>query len=72
GVRSVYTDGKEGLTVRPGDIRDLKDKLKRLAQDRSKLNMMAKEARTKAESRYSLRSIGDKLEKTLKDKSGSK
>jgi glycosyltransferase involved in cell wall biosynthesis len=53
GVRSVFCDGREGLLVKPGNIEDLKDKLKELLSDSDRLAAMAAAARTLTENKYS-------------------
>lgn len=66
GVRSVFTNGKEGLVSRPGDVADLKDKLISLLTDNRRLHAMSKAAVKTVKDKYSRRIVGDKLASVLK------
>lgn len=61
GVRSVFKNGKQGLTVRPGDSLDLAEKILMILEDQKNKNRMGEMARRLAEKRYSWHLAGEKL-----------
>ncbi|MDD5527395.1 MAG: glycosyltransferase family 4 protein [Patescibacteria group bacterium] len=61
GVRKVFTDGAEGLLAKPGDARDLQNKIKFLMENPAKRQAMGEAARELAEEKYSRNKISDKL-----------
>lgn len=65
GVRGVFTDGYEGLSVRPGDVCDLKEKIKNLISDSAVLKIMGKRSRALAESRYSSKVVAKEIRDIL-------
>jgi glycosyltransferase involved in cell wall biosynthesis len=52
GVRSVFTDGQEGLAVRAGDVDDLAEKIFRLSEDEGLREQMGRRARELVLSKY--------------------
>lgn len=67
GVRSVFKDGKQGLAAKPNNVGELKGKIETLLNDEDKLKEMEKDCRELAEKRYSLKSVGDELDRVLKE-----
>lgn len=61
GVRSVFKNGKQGLTVRPNDIEDLSEKLHWLISHDEARRRMGAAARVLVEKRYDWRQVGEKL-----------
>ncbi len=66
GVRSVFSNEKEGLIVEPGNITDLKEKIEIFFKDIDKRKEMETSSRILAEKVYSRNNIGDKLANILK------
>ena len=62
GVRSVVSDGRDGLLVRPGDVDDLVAKIDWLLEDISCQREMGARGREKAEQRYSWPQVVAQLE----------
>ncbi len=62
GVRSVFTDGKEGLVVRVGDAEDLAEKMLRLADDDALRDQMGRRARDLVLSKYQVEVAAKQLE----------
>lgn len=52
GVRSVVSDGMDGLLARPGDMDDLLEKMRALLDDPQRRRMMGLQGRAKVEERY--------------------
>jgi glycosyltransferase involved in cell wall biosynthesis len=52
GVRSVVSDGEDGLLVRPGDVDDLAGKVELLLDDPQRRQEMGRRGRAKVEERY--------------------
>jgi len=52
GVRSVVTNGQDGLLVEPGDVEDLAKKIRMLLDNPSRRREMGAQGRAKAEARY--------------------
>jgi glycosyltransferase involved in cell wall biosynthesis len=52
GVRTVVSDGQDGLLVEPGDVRDLAAKLRLLLDDAPRRKEMGARGRAKVETRY--------------------
>jgi len=63
GVRSVFTDQREGLLVKTGDVSDLRDKLTFILNNETKRRTMAQAARQLAEEKYDAQKMKIKLEK---------
>jgi glycosyltransferase involved in cell wall biosynthesis len=57
GVRSVVTDGKDGLLVQPGSVADLAEKVQRLLHDPSLRQEMGERGRAKVEAAYAWATI---------------
>jgi glycosyltransferase involved in cell wall biosynthesis len=66
GVRKVFTDGREGLLVSPGDAADLKEKIKLLMENPAKRKEMGEAARKLAMDKYDQNKVGNKLNDFLK------
>jgi glycosyltransferase involved in cell wall biosynthesis len=62
GVRSVFTDGQEGLVVRAGDVDDLTDKITALVNDETLRAQMGQRARQLVEQKYLSVQAEQKLE----------
>jgi len=63
GVRSVFTDGKEGYLVKPGNSDDLAEKITRILGDDNLAKRMGQAGRKTAEEKYSWnKSAADLLE----------
>ncbi|OGR00352.1 MAG: hypothetical protein A2505_08480 [Deltaproteobacteria bacterium RIFOXYD12_FULL_55_16] len=62
GVRSVFTDGQEGLVARVGDPGDLADKISRLAEDEALRDRMGRRARELVLKKYQAAVAQQKLE----------
>jgi len=65
GVRTVFRDGLDGLTVEPGNAQDLAEKLAELIGDEPKRSDMGRSARSYAISRYSWEQVESKLKKAF-------
>jgi glycosyltransferase involved in cell wall biosynthesis len=52
GVRSVVSDGEDGLLVRPGDVEDLAKKIQMLLDDPQRRREMGERGRDKVEEKY--------------------
>ncbi|MGA9349015.1 MAG: glycosyltransferase family 4 protein [Anaerolineae bacterium] len=52
GVRSVVSDGEDGLLVRPGDVDDLAKKIQMLLDDPQQRREMGERGRAKVEAKY--------------------
>jgi glycosyltransferase involved in cell wall biosynthesis len=52
GVRSVVSDGEDGLLVKPGDVDDLAEKMRLLLDDPSRRREMGERGRAKVEEKY--------------------
>lgn len=52
GVRSVVSDGEDGLLARPGDVRDLAEKIQMLLDDPQRRREMGERGRAKVEEKY--------------------
>lgn len=61
GVRSVFTDGEQGLRCEPGDVGDLAAKINSLIQDENLRQKMAKAARALAEEKYAWEKVADQI-----------
>lgn len=66
GVRGVFSDRVEGLSVKPGDADDLADKLLLLLSDEAMSTSMSQQARKRAETDYRWSTVGDLLEKSYR------
>ena len=62
GVRSVFTDGRQGFLVKPGDENDLGEKIDRLLGDPGLRKKMGKAARELAVNKYDWSRVKDALE----------
>ncbi|MEP7287864.1 MAG: glycosyltransferase family 4 protein [Chloroflexota bacterium] len=62
GVRTVVSDGVDGLLAEPGNVRDLAEKITILAGDKQQRQMMGQRGRAKVEEKYTLGSIAERLE----------
>jgi glycosyltransferase involved in cell wall biosynthesis len=65
GVRTVFTDGQQGLYAKPNDADDLADKIKYLLDNPDKLQSMSQAARELAENEYSTEKISNRLLKVV-------
>lgn len=65
GVRSVFEDGKSGLTVEVNNSFDLKEKIESLINNPEKLTNMEMEARKLAENKYSQERFEQNIEELL-------
>jgi glycosyltransferase involved in cell wall biosynthesis len=65
GVRSVFEDGKSGLTVETNNVLDLKEKIEILINNPAKLADMEIEARKLAENKYSQIKFEQNLQELL-------
>jgi glycosyltransferase involved in cell wall biosynthesis len=65
GVRKVFRDGVDGLTVKPSDTRDLSIKIDELMNNETKRLAMAKSARDYAVTKYSWAKVEDKLKRAF-------
>jgi len=61
GVRSVFESDQQGLLCIPGDVNDLKEKLRFFIDNHNELARMKKNARSLALEKYDWNKIGDKL-----------
>ena len=62
GVRTVVSDGEDGLLAKPGDIADLKEKIQTLIDNPQLRQEMGQRGRAKVEEKYAWPKIGEKLE----------
>lgn len=62
GVRTVVSDGEDGLLVRPGDVEDLRDKIEQLLNDSQLRREMGSRGRAKVEENYAWGPIARRLE----------
>jgi glycosyltransferase involved in cell wall biosynthesis len=62
GVRSVVSDGQDGLLVRPGDAGDLAAKMQQLLCDPGRRQEMGRQGRVKVETKYAWSQIIPRLE----------
>ena len=62
GVRSVFENGVQGITVAPGSVRHLQKKLEEYLRYPQKRLKMGRAARELVEEKYDWRKIGDKLQ----------
>lgn len=61
GVRSVFTNGREGLLADPGDTADLRDKIIRLISDEVLRKQMGERARVLVLEKYSFKTLAMRL-----------
>lgn len=66
GVRSVFTNEREGLLVKPGDVLSLKEALEKIINDRSLRKSMSLAARELATKKYSEEKMKSRLEGLFK------
>jgi len=71
GVRSVVTDGQDGLLVRPGDVDDLAEKIRMLLDDPQRRREMGERGRAKVEEKYAWPKIIPKLVSVYEEVLGS-
>jgi glycosyltransferase involved in cell wall biosynthesis len=62
GVRSVFKNGREGLLVKPGDIKDLADKIKIILSDKKSAEAMGSAGRKLVEKKYTWHKVGKRLD----------
>lgn len=67
GARTVVSDGKDGLLVRPGDGDDLADKIRVLLDDPQHRREMGEQGRAKVEAKYAWPRIIPKLVRVYED-----
>ena len=67
GVRRVFTDQKEGLLFKTGDILDLKNKIEYILKNEGARKKMSLAARELAEKKYDIKIMGNNLKKIFKD-----
>jgi glycosyltransferase involved in cell wall biosynthesis len=61
GIPELIAAGQDGLLFRPGDVADLRDKMRLLAGDRERNVRMGRHARDKAERRFGIKTHYDRL-----------
>lgn len=62
GTRSIFRNGREGLLVKPGDVKDLAGKIKIILRDKKRAEAMGAAGRALVESKYSWVKVGKKLD----------
>ncbi len=62
GVRSVFKNGREGLLVKPNDVKDLANKLKIILADEKKAREMGEAGRKLVENKYTWDKVGKRLD----------
>ncbi len=62
GVNSVFTNGKQGFFVEPGNEKDLTEKINRFINNRDELKEMGQNARNLVLTKYNWKKIENKLE----------
>ena len=67
GVRSVVSDGEDGLLVRPGDVSDLAEKIQTLLDDPQRRQAMGQRGRAKVEQKYAWPKIIPRLVRVYED-----
>ena len=65
GVRKVFRDGLDGLNAKPGDTRDLAQKIDALMNNEEKRLEMSRSARSYAVTKYSWAQVEDKLKQVF-------
>ncbi|MFH1325975.1 MAG: glycosyltransferase family 4 protein [Candidatus Falkowbacteria bacterium] len=68
GVRSVFENNKQGLSVIPSDAEDLSNKLNQLLSSPEKIDQMGRAARELVEQRYSWEKVGERINLELRNK----
>jgi glycosyltransferase involved in cell wall biosynthesis len=64
GVRSVVSDGVDGLLFKPGDVRDLAERIDTLLADPQRRQRMGERGRVKVEEKYAWPRVIPRLVKT--------
>lgn len=64
-IRSVIRDGDNGLLVRPGDARDLAEKIRKLLDDGDLYHAMASRCRASVLEKYDWQTVADNYSKLL-------
>jgi glycosyltransferase involved in cell wall biosynthesis len=67
GVRTVVSDGQDGLLVRPGDVQDITAKIRQLVDSPRQRQEMGSKGRAKVEATYAWDKIVPKLERVYED-----
>jgi glycosyltransferase involved in cell wall biosynthesis len=67
GVRSVVSDGEDGLLVQPGDVAGLAAAVRALLADPGRRRVMGKSGRAKVEMKYTWQRVGVQLENIYRD-----
>lgn len=67
GVRSVVSDGRDGLLAEPGDAADLADKIRRLADRPELRRAMGRQGRAKVEAQYAWPQVVKRLERVYEE-----
>ena len=62
GVRSVFKNGREGLLVRPGDVKDLAKKIKIILGDNDLAERLGRAGRELVERKYTWGQVGKRLD----------
>ncbi len=62
GVRSVFKNGREGLLVKPNNVKDLTNKLKVILADEKKAREMGEAGRKLVENKYTWDKVGKRLD----------
>lgn len=62
GVRGVFKNGKQGLLVKPNDLRDLIRKIKMIIGNRERADIMGRAGRELVEKKYTWIRVGKKLD----------
>lgn len=62
GVRSVFKNGVQGLLVRPNNVEDLAEKLKKILNNKKLAETMGKAGRALVEKKYTWEKVGERLD----------
>ena len=72
GMRSVVSDGEDGLLVQPGEVDDLTDKIQMLLEDPQRRREMGDRGRAKVEAKYAWPKIIPRLVRVYEEVLGSR
>ena len=67
GIPDAVDDGLTGLLVKPGDVKDLREKLEHLLKNKEERLFLGRNAKIKAEKEFSINIMLDKYEKVFKE-----
>jgi glycosyltransferase involved in cell wall biosynthesis len=62
GVRSVFKNGEQGLLVKPGDVKDLVEKIKTILGDKKAAEQMGRAGRELVEKKYTWEKVAKRLD----------